>query len=359
MSTPLTINKAKCFKPIEQIVNELAKKKDFPITFTEGELVLAQEFFNSNNYYSFSIYRKLLPRENDESFSFTDCLKLFNFNDFLRENLNKFTGYIELMMRSTFLEHTGAYYEKEKNKLNAEELSTLHKKGFFIYDTPEAYLDSIFYKLVDDKETEDSLEIRYAFLEKIKESKSEAVLHYKNKNTGIPFWVLIEECTYGNIFHLIVNLDTDIFNHWVDNAFEKSLRGFITSWFRCINFLRNDCAHYNRLYGRFFNVSAPRLVSEDKKRANIKADNNKTLFALMLTIKNLLVFHVNAIETWDNFIELLDEEIKSNGKVVRIEKMGFPPNWKECLHSQTFNDNLKRSFYSFPYKDTNYHLKLI
>lgn len=102
------------FMAVEQIIQELQIKQVYPISFNEQELALAKDFFYSHNYFSFSIYRKLLPRVEENQYSFTDCIELYNFNTFIRNNLTNFIRDIELMLRATLIEHVCQLYEMKK-----------------------------------------------------------------------------------------------------------------------------------------------------------------------------------------------------------------------------------------------------
>ncbi|MEW4131751.1 Abi family protein [Bacillus thuringiensis] len=324
----------KAFMSVDQIINELQNKQVHPILFNDQELSLAKDFFYSHNYFSFSIYRKLLPRIDGKQYCFSDCIKLFNFNTFLRENLTIFIRDIELMLRATLIEHVCQFYDMKK-KESPEEFNGM---PLFASETGELYLDLGVYRRDNQEKLDQASEIMNKFMEVIKNSKSEAINHYKKKGNGIPLWVLIEEVTYGDVYYFAQALDTDLLYYWIDNAYDKGYRKFLLGWFRCINFLRNDCAHYNRLYGRYFTVSTPKLLKEDTKKANISASENNTLFAVMLTIKNILAFHVSALLEWDVFIDVLAQDINQLSDIIRIERMGFPENWEECLHSQIYND---------------------
>lgn len=466
------------FKSFEQIVESLKNKEDRPLSFSDEEMKLASAFFNSNNYFSFAIYRKLLPRKEDKQYNFTDCLNLYNFNSFLRENLTRFTGHIELMLRATLIQQICDYYEKKKaedkvelsvkvindtvelrkseiikkiiktankrvsvtklsgetakklhgsiksivdtaevvavkyskelgeylgtnaeesisslvnlvklealkgikeirkvaietlkielDKLNLEDeiyasiIEDLNKKeaheqnmtvkidslsqaiicaapewdsyNLFNYKTGEVYLDLAIYKRNDSESIEEAKEIIEFFKSVIEDSKSDAINHYKKKGSGIPFWVLMEELTYGNVYRFANSINSDFENAWISNSFDGQLKDYILGWFRTINFLRNKCAHYTRLYGTYFSISPPSLLKEDIRGAGITANENKTLFANMLTIKNLLKFHVSGSKEWNDFIDKLDSEINNYSEVIRISEMGFPENWKECLY---------------------------
>ncbi|MFO1444584.1 Abi family protein [Bacillus sp. Bva_UNVM-123] len=327
------------FMSVEQIIEELKIKDEYPLSFNETEIVLAKEFFYSHNYFSFSIYRKLLPRIEGKLYCFSDCVRLYNFNTFIRDNLSYFIRDIELMLRATLIEYVCKFYEMKQAEVSAHEIpETLNDTLLFSHETGELYLDYGVYRHEKQKKIDDATEIMDKFTKTINESKSDAILHYKKKESRIPLWVLLEEVTYGDVYHFAQALDTDFLHYWIDNAYDKGYRKFMLGWFRCINFLRNDCAHYNRLYGRYFNVSTPKLLKEDTKKAGIAANDNDTLFAIMLTIKNVLAFHVSALQEWDQFIDALSAEIGQHADIVRLVKMGFPENWEECLHSQMYCD---------------------
>jgi len=332
-------NPIKSFMSVEQIIEELKTKEENPLSFNEAELAFAREFFFSHNYFSFSIYRKLLPRADSKQYCFSDCINLYNFNTYIRDHLTHFIRDIELMLRATLIEYVCKFYEVKKAAASTLEFKeTLNESTLFSHETAELYLDYGVYFREEQKKIDEANEIMGKFISTIKDSKSDAILHYKTKDSGIPLWVLLEEVTYGDVYYFAQALDTEFLHYWIDNAYDKGYRKFMLGWFRCINFLRNDCAHYNRLYGRYFNVSTPKLLKEATRKANISANNNNTLFAIMLTIKNTLSFHVSALQEWDAFIDDLSAVIKQHADIVRIERMGFPENWEECLHSQMYLD---------------------
>lgn len=68
------------------------------------------------------------------------------------------------------------------------------------------------------------------FKEVIQNSKSDAIIHYKKKGNGIPLWVLIEEVTYGDVYHFTQALDTDFLHYWIDNAYDKGYKDIENSY---------------------------------------------------------------------------------------------------------------------------------
>ncbi|MFJ5746819.1 Abi family protein [Bacillus cereus] len=299
------------YKTVGQIIEELSLKADFPLVFSESEKEMAKEFFVVHNYYSFQIYRKFLPRVEGKIYSFTDCLTLYRFNDFLREEINKFAGIVELLFRSTLVTHLCTYYEGD-----------FHKGEF--------YLDKSIYA----KESVAN-EILLGFSNRIKESKSDAVIHHiEKKNKAIPFWLIVEEATFGELYHFVTCLNQDYRHYWIDQAFGKAHRKFMMSWVKSVNIMRNTCAHYGRIYARYFSTVPPKLKKEDMLKAGMPKggnNNNKTLFAQLLTLKNLIKYNSFYHDEWNLFIDKLDLMIFDNKDIIALWRMGFPINWKECL----------------------------
>ncbi|AAY60650.1 abortive infection bacteriophage resistance protein (plasmid) [Bacillus cereus E33L] len=296
------------YKTVGQIIEELSMKVDYPLVFSADEKEMAKEFLVVHNYYSFQIYRKFLPRIEGKEYSFTDCLILYQFNDFLREGINKFAGVVELLFRSTLVTHLCSHYDGD-----------FHKGEF--------YLDKSIY-------AKESLanEILMGFSNRIKESKSDAVIHHiRNKNRAIPFWVIVEEATFGELYHFVTCLNQEYRYHWIDQAFGKQYRKFIMGWVKSVNIMRNTCAHYGRLYARYFSAAPPKLLKEDMMKADIKGDQNKTLFAQLLTLKHLITYNSFYHDEWNSFIDTLNQAITKNKGNIILSRMKFPVNWKECL----------------------------
>lgn len=302
-------NSLKPYKTIDQLIDELCCKTDHALTFTDLEKEEAKEFFTYNNYYSFSIFRKMLPWDSQESFSFTQCRDLYNFDQFLREQLNRFTGAVELMVRATLVKSLCESY-----------------KGS--YDSGVFYLDKNIYV-----SRERARKVLNAFNRRISKSKSLSVMHHKKKKQNcFPFWLLVEELTFGELFHFLSTLKNEYRAHWIEESFDKSYKSQFSSWVRTIQFLRNSCAHYSRIYGNFFMTSRPQLLKEDTRKAGIKKNDNATLFANMLTLKNVLQYaSQNTVDAWNEFLDNIELQLKHHQDIIFLGRMGFPSNWKECL----------------------------
>lgn len=315
------------FLSIEALIEKLKTANINPLYFSDEELVLAINFFRYTNYYSFAIYRKQLsPYKNELSpsnYTFTDCLSLYDFDSYLRERLNHFAGIAECVMKATFVSSTCAFYEGD-------------------FEKAEFYFDRDLYN------SEKSYNLTLEILNKVaKENKSLTFEHHRNeKNSKFPFWVLIEELTFGEATKVISSFKKDIIDNWITKSFIESKEGRIKvyddnirssmfGWFQAAWHIRNICAHYSRIYGSLFKVANPSISAFDRmmlkrnKQANLVANNQ--LFAYLLALKNVLSFHLIEVQVeWNSFIQELKNKVET-GKLIEPNKLGFIPGWDNYL----------------------------
>lgn len=175
-------------------------------------------------------------------------------------------------------------------------------------------------------------EIFINFSKRIKENKSDAVIHHlKNKNNAIPFWLIAEEATFGELYYFVTSLKEDYRHYWIDQSFGKQYWKFIMGWIKSANIMRNTCAHYARLYARYFSAAPPKLLRENIKQSGIKAEQNKSLFAHLLTLKRIIQYNPHCHYDWNIFIDSLDQYITKNQDIISLIRMSFPVKWKEYL----------------------------
>ena len=323
--TPDEERMMKDFLEFEDLKRKLNTSK-VRVVIPEEEEEFAKQFFLQNNYYDFSIYKKCLPQRDDNCFSFKECVELYYFNSFLRENLMKFTGKIELLIKSSIIHSLCSNYN---GKLQVG----------------ECYLDSSLYRNQD---------YFIGLIERIgmslynSQRKSLPVAHHVNeKKCKFPFWVIVPELTFGETTKLIEQLDSKYYELWIEELFLSNsyysvpaLRDHIIStsksWISATWFIRNVCAHYGRLYGCNFNIAVPSFYAptlrEIKKVKKLKT-HNKDLFAYMLAIKQIIICHgENVHQEWNDFIEEIERKFDKSS-ILEVSKIGFPKegDWKKIL----------------------------
>lgn len=310
MKPTMKPHNVKKFKSTNDLIKHLNTAEWNPISFNKSEYREACIFFKYTNYYYFSIYRKQLPRINNRKYEFSEVMNLYNFDQWLREELSKVTGVIEIMLRSTLIRELGNNYGGELEKAELY----LDPK---IYNSPKSYKESL-----------NMIEYR------ISESKSEPIKHHRNnKDYSIPLWVLVDELTFGELCRFVESLDEEYRNYWIRNAFpEKHMTKSIFSWFRVAWYMRNTCAHYSRIYGRYFTAVRPRLMKQERRLAGKKGDDNQDLFAYLLAFKHLISFNnQDERKGWNEFIDQLDKKIDTYPNLILRSKMGLPENWRVLL----------------------------
>lgn len=328
----------KPFLSIEELISKLKFHEDGkinPLKFSEEEFILAKEFFRYTNYYSFAIYKKqLIPHKNTlsniegEQYSFTDCLSIYDFDSYLREKLNYFAGIIEAFLKATFVNSSCIYYAGELNDA-------------------EFYLDRDVY--IKEETYSTAMNILNGL---VKDNKSLTIEHHKNKwNYKFPFWVLIEELTFGEATKVISCFKTEYIKFWIQNSFldtkeerqkvyDDNVKSSMFGWFQSVQHIRNICAHYSRLYGTLIKVSNPSISAYDKRM--IKGDKqgkdlqNNQLLVYLMAFSNILDYHATEIkDEWNNFIEELDSKI-INGEHIYPNKLGFIDNWKKYVKIEIY-----------------------
>lgn len=278
------------------------------VIFSKKETELAINFFQYTRYYRFSIFPRLI--RTDEKRTFTNVYYLYNLDSFIRERLHYFSGIIEEWLKTTLCNVVCLNYNSSE------------------YARAEFYLDL---KIYTNKEFGKATLTNFA--DSISHSKEVFISHHHKKRHGcIPFWVLMEELTFGQLTTFIEQLNTDCKNQWIDAIFTKENRKFIISWINVARYLRNMAAHYSRFYCQNF-VVAPSLPKEDLKKYGIKNNDKHNLFVILFTEKKIISFFPDKKihQQWNTFIDDLDETITDSKDFFDFQTNGFTQNWKEGL----------------------------
>lgn len=315
----------KPFLNIDGLIHRLECSDNLPLTFSTSERSEARLVLKTRNYYSLSIYKKQLPYDNQHnSFTFSDLMQLAHFDEFLRQAISPFTYRIEEMMKTTVVTSACVNYKGP------------YQKGEF-------YLDEKLYL-----NTEKYNEVLESLEKTVEENQTSlAFKHHLDKKQGrIPLWVLAEEMTFGQISFFFSSLNNDIKKNWVYYGFlsrhqklkkikGEEIQARLFSWFSAAWFLRNLCAHNQRIYGKLLISGNPQLYSHDMrkmKRYGKKKNDNRDLFAYLISLKNILLFDSREThQRWNVFLETLDERLSQDSKIVHLSKIGFVDDWKELL----------------------------
>jgi abortive infection bacteriophage resistance protein len=150
------------------------------------------------------------------------------------------------------------------------------------------------------------------------------VHHHLVKYSGdFPAWVAVELFSMGMLSQFYARLPLDD-RKAIAKLFATDYV-HLTSWLHALTILRNNCAHYERLYAVSFDKN-PRLP---KKIAVVGDRNQRTLFYQILMLK--LLYH-GLSDKWNtDILAPLSELVKQFREYIDFAHIGFPENWEEIM----------------------------
>lgn len=162
------------------------------------------------------------------------------------------------------------------------------------------------------------------------EAKDDFVLRYRKKYTSeqhLPIWMLVEKMTFGYLSIFLGNLRRED-RLALAQRFDLPYKVFV-SWIHSLSFIRNLCAHHDRLWNRHIQIQ-PQIP-------NIKTNNmfyypvevspagiRPRIFPILVVIQYLLNYMDGTNDWGDRLIALV-----SDYRHLPIRKIGFPDKWEQ------------------------------
>ncbi|MCL2194932.1 MAG: Abi family protein [Oscillospiraceae bacterium] len=146
------------------------------------------------------------------------------------------------------------------------------------------------------------------------------VKHHMDKYAGnFPLWAIVELFSVGELSRFYADMHRadkkaiarSLFNTSDSNA---------ASWLLCLSKLRNDCAHYSRLYDVPFGTTPATPKGSDY----ILQDR---VFDYLLVLKFL---HPDPTQ-WSTLVNSLAALIEEYSDTIELYRMGFPQDWEPLL----------------------------
>lgn len=317
-------------KPPITIKEMIAKlQKDYAINFSESEKDEAYVFLKHINYYRLSIFVRYLPKANK---TFTNLKEIYEFDAFLSRNISDLITPLEVYVRTSL-----AYVLTTKHK---EILTAVGAESVSKEDIPALiYLDQRIYK--EKALRQKNMQETFSYIAKSlydKQKNELSILHHISYYGGwMPFWVLVEHITFGELIMIISYLERRIRKIWIDETFPNNKIKAIPGWLNTIRILRNTAAHCSRFYGRNFSYN-PTLNDEDYELIHFYEHNGayknsfkNTFYAGILTLRNLYKdLRENDQDRWNVFVLEIEEWFDLN-QCIDKSLLGFNDYWKEAL----------------------------
>lgn len=158
----------------------------------------------------------------------------------------------------------------------------------------------------------------------VEHSDNDAIMSFRSKysNEFPPCWLTLEATSMGTL--------GVIYDEMAEGALKSRIASYygldsstFNSWFKHLIYIRNYCAHHNRLWNKHF-TSRPRLPEKTGNPfADVKYESVGTVYYTLCIIKYLQ----NTVKP-DNAFARRVRNLIDNFPVIDARLMGFPGGWK-------------------------------
>jgi abortive infection bacteriophage resistance protein len=172
-------------------------------------------------------------------------------------------------------------------------------------------------------------------------SKEEFAKHFRSKYEGPPpLWIAAGTWDWGNLSYMLGYLsekNRDAICRAID---PRLTRKSLASWMKCLNDVRNACAHHSRLWNKPL-INSPRLkpneIGEFKclldERGRVPDANSKRLYGALVVMIFLMRSFYPKTKWPVRLCELILEAERPNE--INSVTAGFPQNWHQADIWQT------------------------
>lgn len=300
--------------PPQQI--ELLLSRGMEIT----DLEKAEECLARIGYYRLSAYWFPFRKENNgviqddfkEGTSFSSCMDFYVFDKKLRILTMDALERIEISIRTDIALQIGRYDQHAHRKPEF-----LHKKF-----TSEQHRT--------DKETSHEKWLKKqdrAF----RFSKEEFTKHFKTKypNQSLPIWIDVELWDFGSTSKFFAGMNGKDQNE-IASLYNLDYGKVLENWLRCLNNIRNVCAHHHRLWNKpiisRLNLKGASKVSELAHLRKIGANIDR--FYTVAAIIKVMLNRINPASSWAYRLQQHMNTLPKN-TFLRESNAGFPADWRK------------------------------
>ncbi len=329
---------AKAYFTVDERYHNLVEKKLIPEDINrvseDLEYSKIRNFLRATNYFKLKPYIKDIEKEmkNDKSknYQFEDIVELYKIDRKLRASLIKLIEIVEIGIKTFLIEFLYENIGENKVIVDYLKLENFKVEKKQNEDDIRAYKSFIYNlnkkigKITDDaKEELDKWEKNkitpYVFT---CEELNEIKMYFEDGYTILPFWIVVEQLSFGDITTILKYLSKDdmkcIFKNignikYSYNDMSKALNG--------IRYIRNLCSHNSRLCNQSIKYSMPQTN-------NAKLKQNIGLLRYLVFIK--LFVHKYDEKSWNDFREELKSILESH-KAMKLQYLHLPMEYMDYL----------------------------
>lgn len=264
-----------------------------------GDDEWAKDILKQINYYRLTAY--FLPyKEPDETYAegttFNNMYRTYEFDRKLRHLLFSAIEEIEIMLRAQL-----SYYHA-------------HKYGALGYEDENNFNNRHNHMTFMSQVADD-----------IKHNQNKLAVKHHNEFYGgkFPIWVVIELFTVGQLsffYSDMIRADKKA----IAKDLYKTTDTNLTSWLKCFTELRNNCAHYSRLYNS-------NLISVPATPKDVPYTLKRKVFDYIMVLKFL---YYDPIKWKNEFVVSLENLIDEYENSIDLKRIGFPDDWRSILRQQ-------------------------
>jgi len=290
----------------DELIDRLKKAHNLVIRDDQ----VARAILEKVNYYRLSAYGIGLTRKDDkekyiDGTTIEHLFRLHEFDSLFRNALMHVIEQIEIQLRNQISHYLALKYGAE---------GYLDKDNFTDKKTKEGELVHLSVMESFQKERDHQKNVPF-------------VKHHMDKYEGhFPIWVAIELFSFGNLSSLYSILKLEDRKRVADLYHTEA--NHLGSWLLALVEIRNNCAHYSRIYNMPLKQT-PFLYSEYRK---YKIGTINKVFPTIIVIKRMLA----GDERWLAFEKQLENLIDEYDDVVNLSFMGFPKEWKDVLSRKVY-----------------------
>lgn len=293
-------------KPALSLKEQLQLLKSRGLSIPDEDF--ASNYLSENSYYHLNIYFKCFQNKKDfvdemgndvyefrEGTTFKHIVQVHENDKLIRSILLKAIMPIELKLRTTIAYHVGLVKGSDS----------------FYLDDPKTY---------PGIEKINALRIRF---ENNLDSNNPIVRHHLTKyNSKFPLFAIFEVTSFNFLIDYFELLSFSLQDQISKKYFGLSSSRILLNWMKCVNDLRNICAHQNFIYTRLF-TRDPKIMDTRL----LYSDHRKTLYAYCI-----IIGHLSNKKDWLSFINDL-EDLDIKRKLLTIKSYGFDLDWKTRLET--------------------------
>nr|WP_255484408.1 Abi family protein [Granulicella sp. 5B5] len=184
------------------------------------------------------------------------------------------------------------------------------------------------------------------FIEKLddafRRSREEFAEHFRSKySSDLPIWMSIELWDFGTLSTVLNGMKSADLDR-LSSLYRLPKRRFLSSWAQSINFVRNVCAHHERLWNRpLVQQPSPSKPGELELLEHLATDSlaQRRIYAVAAVLQYMLRF-VHPGSTWK---ERLRSHLKTipDSPHISLRHMGFPSDWEKLAlwRASTFDES--------------------